>query len=184
MSIVRQPNLDVTTKKLLHWQFKITRKFQCHISHGNGCVVKVCKQDNFTSHNSIKLSFTNIQVILNLLIANLSQKQTFLLFLIFEDLIDSSNFSVRGCLSLTWKNSDTHIHSLTVYVQQQLIFACDLSQRFLSRYVFDWIYFIQCCTFFVLSITVLFFVPKYLSCFIQVRYFQSTLSLMLFWFPL
>ena len=39
----------------------------------------------------------------------------------------SGNFSVRGYLSLTQKDSATHMHGLTVYVKEQLPFPRDLS---------------------------------------------------------
>ena len=44
-----------------------------------------------------------------------------------NDSIDSSNFSVRGYLSLIRKDSSTHMQGLTVYVKERLPFARDLS---------------------------------------------------------
>ena len=41
--------------------------------------------------------------------------------------IDSGNFSVRGYLPLIRKDSSTHMHRLTVYVNEGLPFACELS---------------------------------------------------------
>ena len=35
----------------------------------------------------------------------------------FDDSIDSENFSVRGYLSLIWKDSVTLMHGLAVYVK-------------------------------------------------------------------
>ena len=44
-----------------------------------------------------------------------------------DDSIDSGNFSVRGYLPLTRKDSSTHMHGLAVYVKEALPFAWDLS---------------------------------------------------------
>ena len=45
---------------------------------------KACKPDNFESHNSLKLSFTNIRGLrLNFVIVNLSLNQTLLTFLLY-----------------------------------------------------------------------------------------------------
>ena len=41
--------------------------------------------------------------------------------------IDSSNFSLRGCLPLIRKDSGTHMYGLAVYVKEGLPFARDLS---------------------------------------------------------
>ena len=67
---------------------------------------KACKQDNFESDNSLKLSFRNIQG----LHSNFVDCESFLesncpdiLALCetnLDDSIDSGNFSVRGCLPL------------------------------------------------------------------------------------
>ena len=94
---------------------------------------KGCKPDNFQLHNSLKLSFTNIQG----LHSNFAQCEPFLesnspdiLALcetILDDSIDSSNFSVQGYLSLIRKDSITHVHGLAVYVKEGLNFAQDLS---------------------------------------------------------
>ena len=43
-----------------------------------------------------------------------------------NDSIDSCNFSLRGYLSLIWKDSGTHIHGLAVYVKEGLRFTRDL----------------------------------------------------------
>ena len=94
---------------------------------------KGCKPDNFESHNSLWLSFTNIwgpysnfvdcvsflesnsPAILNLCETNL------------DDSIDSGNFSVTGYLPLIRKDSTTHMHDLAVYVKEGLPLARDLS---------------------------------------------------------
>ena len=44
-----------------------------------------------------------------------------------DDSIDSGNFSVRGYLPLIRKDSSTHMHGLTVYVKEELLFARDVS---------------------------------------------------------
>ena len=75
---------------------------------------KGCKPHNFESHNSLKLSLTNIQ--------DLALCETNL-----DDSIDSGNFSVRGYLPLFRKDSITHMHGPAVYVKEGLPFAQDLS---------------------------------------------------------
>ena len=89
--------------------------------------------DNFESHNSLKLSFTNIRG----LCSNFVDCESFLesnspdiLALCetnLDDSIDSGNFSVRGYLPLIRKDSSTHMHGLAVYVKEGLPFARDLS---------------------------------------------------------
>ena len=79
---------------------------------------KGCKPDNFEPHNSLKLSFTNIQD----LPSNFIECESFLesnspdiLTLCetnLDDSIDSGNFSVRGYLPLIRKDSLTHMHGL------------------------------------------------------------------------
>ena len=94
---------------------------------------KICKPDNFESHNSLKLSFTNIQG----LRSNFVDCESFLesnspdilapCETNLDDAIDSGNFSVRGYLPLIRKDSSTHMHGLAVYVKEGLPFARDLS---------------------------------------------------------
>ena len=94
---------------------------------------KACKPDNFESHNSLNLSFMNIQG----LCSNFVDYESFLesnspdiLALCetsLDDSIDSGNFSVRGYLPLIQKDSSTHMHGLTVYVKEGLPFARGLS---------------------------------------------------------
>ena len=91
-----------------------------------------CKPDKFESHNSLKLSFKNIQG----LWANFVECESFLelnspdiLALCetnLDDSIDSGNFSVRGYLPLIQKDSSTHMHVLAVYAKEGLAFAQDL----------------------------------------------------------
>ena len=83
---------------------------------------KACKPDNFELHNSLKLSFTNIQG----LHSNFFDCESFLesnspaiLALCepnLDDSIDSGNFSVKGYLLLIQKDPSTHMCGLTVYV--------------------------------------------------------------------
>ena len=94
---------------------------------------KACKPDNFQSHNSLKLSFTNIQG----LHSNFVDCESFLesnspdiLALCETNLyysIDSDTFPVRGYLPLIRKDSNTDIHVLAVYVKEGLSFARDVS---------------------------------------------------------
>ena len=94
---------------------------------------KTCEPDNFESHNSLKLSFTNIPG----LRSNYVDCQSFLesnspdILALHEtnlhDSIDFGKFSVRGYLPLIQKDSSTHMHSLRVYVKEGLPFARDLS---------------------------------------------------------
>ena len=108
---------------------------------------KGCKPDDFESHNSLKLSFTNIRG----LCSNFVDCESFLELAPCEtnldDLIDSGNFSVRGYLPLNQKDSPTHMHSLAVYVKEDLPFAQELSlENSADSYLLDWLYFTQCLT--------------------------------------
>ena len=94
---------------------------------------KACKPDNFELHNSLKLSFTNIQG----LHSNFVDCESFLesnspdILVLCEtnlnDSIDCGNFSVRGYLPLIQKDSSTHMHGRAVHVKEGLPFAQDLS---------------------------------------------------------
>ena len=94
---------------------------------------KGCKPDNFESHNSLKLTFTNIRGLrLNFFDCEsfLESNSPDILALCetnLDDSIDSGNFSVRGYLPLIRKDSSTHMHGLAVYVKEGLPFAWDLS---------------------------------------------------------
>ena len=115
---------------------------------------KACKQDNFESHNSLKLSFTNIRGLRSNFVdceSFLESNSPDILALCetnLDDSIGSGNFSVRGYLPLIRKDSGTHIDGLAVYVKEGLPFARDLSLETLQIliYVFDWLYFTQCLT--------------------------------------
>ena len=94
---------------------------------------KACKPDNFESHNSLKLSFTNIRGLRSNFVdceSFLKSNSPDILALCetnLDDSIDSGNFSVRGYLPLIRKDSSTHMHGLAVYVKEGLPFARDLS---------------------------------------------------------
>ena len=94
---------------------------------------KACKPDNFESHNSLNLSFTNIQSLRSNFVdceSFLESNSPDILALCetnLDDSIDSGNFSVRGYLPLIRKDSSTHMHGLAVYVKEGLPFAQDLS---------------------------------------------------------
>ena len=98
-----------------------------------GILSKGCKPDNFESHNSLKLSFTNIWGLCSDFVnckSFLESNCPDILALCetnLDDSIDSGNFSVRGYLPLIRKDSSTHMHGLTVYVKEGLPFAWDLS---------------------------------------------------------
>ena len=59
------------------------------------------------------------------------------------DSIDSGNVSLRSYLPLIWKDSNTNMHDLAVYMKEGLPFAQDLSLETLQilPYVFYWLYF-------------------------------------------
>ena len=90
---------------------------------------KGCKPGNFESHNSLKLSFTHIQG----LCSNFVKCKFFFesnspdILAISETNLDTGNFSMRGYLSLTLKNSVTQIHGLAVYVKEGLHLVPDIS---------------------------------------------------------
>ena len=105
---------------------------------------KTCKPDNFESHNSLKLSFTNIQgLCLNFVDCKsfhesnsadiLALSETNL-----DDSINSGSFSVRGFPPLIQKDSNTHMHGLADYVKEGLPFAWDLS---LENSTYSYLYF-------------------------------------------
>ena len=94
---------------------------------------KACKPNNFESHNSLKLSFTNIRGLRSNFVdceSFLESNSPDILALCetnLDDSIDSGNFSVRGYLPLIRKYSSTHMHGLAGYVKEGLPFARDLS---------------------------------------------------------
>ena len=96
-------------------------------------LLKSCKPDNFESHNSVKLTFTNIQGLRSNFVdceSFLESNSPDILALCetnLDDSIDSGNFSVRGYLPLIRNDSGTHMHGLAIYVKEGLPFARDLS---------------------------------------------------------
>ena len=72
---------------------------------------KACKLDKFESHNSLKLSFTNIRGLRSNFVA-------------CESFFESNSPDI---LALAQKDSGTHMHGLPVYVKEGLPFARDLS---------------------------------------------------------
>ena len=94
---------------------------------------KGCEPDNFESHISLKLSFTNIRVLRSNFVVCESFLESHSLDILalceinLDDSIDSGNFSVTGYLPLIRKDSLTHMHGLAVYVKEGLPFASYLS---------------------------------------------------------
>ena len=111
---------------------------------------KGCKSENFESHNSPKLSFTNIWG----LRLNFVDCESFLesnspdILALYEtnldDSIGSCNFSVTCYLPLIRKDSTTHMNGLAFCMNEGLPFVRDLSLE--NSAVFDWFYFTQCLT--------------------------------------
>ena len=105
---------------------------------------KAYKPVNFKLHNSLKLSFMNIWGLCSNFVDCKSFLESNSLDILtlceanLDDLIDSGNFSTRGYLPLIQKNSNTHMHGLTVYVKEGLPFAWDLSlENSLDPYLFS-----------------------------------------------
>ena len=94
---------------------------------------KGCKPNNFESHNSLKLSFTNIRGLRSDFVdceSFLESNFPDILALCetnLDDSTDSGNFSLRGYFPLIRKDSTTHMHDLAVYVKEGLPFSRDLS---------------------------------------------------------
>ena len=120
-------------------------------------LLKGYKPDNFESHTSLKLSFTNIRGLHSNFVycdSFLESNSSDILALCetnLDDSIDSGNFSVRSYLPLIRKDSTTHMHGLAVYVKEGLPFAQNLSLEncgFLLH-AFDWLYFTASYFFFL-----------------------------------
>ena len=113
---------------------------------------KACKPDNFESHNSLKLSFTNIRGLRSNFVdceSFLESNSPDILALCetnLDDSIDSGNFSVRDYLPLIQNGSSCHMHGLAVYVKEGLPFAQNLEHSADSYLCFQWIYFTQWLT--------------------------------------
>ena len=101
---------------------------------------KVCKPE-FESHNSLKRSFTNIRglrwnfVDCESFLESSSPDILALCETNLDVLIDSGNFSVRGCLSLIRKDSSTHILGLAVLCEERTSFCTGLISRKLCRFL-------------------------------------------------
>ena len=102
---------------------------------------KACKADNFVSHNSLRLSFTNIRGLRSNFVdceSFLESKSPDILALCetkLDDSIDSGNFSVRGYLPLIRKDSSTHMHGLAI-CEGRTSFCMGLISRKLCRFLF------------------------------------------------
>ena len=129
-------------------------------------ISKACKPDNFESHNSLKLSFTNIRGLRSNFVnceSFLESNSPDILALCetnLDDSTDSDNFSVKGYLLLIRKDSSTHMHGLRVYVKEGLPFAQDLSlENSADSYLYFGLALLHCVLFlFPLSITFFCFV--------------------------
>ena len=94
---------------------------------------EACKPDNLESHNSLKLSFTNIWS----LCSNFVDCESFLesnspdVFALCEtnldNSMDSGNFYARGYLPLIRKDCSTRMHDIAVNVKEGLPFVRHLS---------------------------------------------------------
>ena len=99
-----------------------------------------CKPDNFESHNSIKLSFTNIRGLrLNFVDCEsfLESNSPDILALCetnLDDSIDSGNFSMRGYLPLIRKDSNTHAWSRSL-CERRTPFCTGRISRKLCRFL-------------------------------------------------
>ena len=120
-------------------------------------LLKGYKPDNFESHTSLKLSFTNIRGLHSNFVycdSFLESNSSDILAPCetnLDDSINSGNFSVRSYLPLIRKDSTTHMHGPAVYVKEGLPFAQNLSLEncgFLLH-VFDWLYFTASYFFFL-----------------------------------
>ena len=95
-------------------------------------LLKACIPDNFESHNSLNLSFSNIwglhsnSVDCESFLESNSPDILALCETNLDDSIDSGNFSVTHYLPLIWKDSSTYKHGLAVYVKEQPSFCMGL----------------------------------------------------------
>ena len=99
---------------------------------------KACKPDNFESHSSLKLNFTNIQVLhwkfldWESFLESNSPDTLHLCETKLNGSIDSGNFSMRGYLSLIRKDSNTHGQSGSLF-EGRTCFSSRLISRQLCR---------------------------------------------------
>ena len=137
-------------------------------------LAKTCKPDNFESHNSLKLSFTNIWGLRSNFVSCesfLESNSPDILALCETNLdgsTDSGNFSVRSYLPIIRKDSRTHMHGLAVYVKEGLPFARGLSlENSADSYVFlTGFTSLSVLLLFALLITFFIFVHSFWLCFI------------------
>ena len=92
---------------------------------------KACKPDNFESHNSLKLSFTNIRDLRSNFVdceSFLESNSPNILGPCNTNLnVSIDFFSVRVYLPIIWKVSSSHVHGLAVYVKEGLDFSLENS---------------------------------------------------------
>ena len=116
-------------------------------------LLKACKPDNFESHNSLKLSFTNIWGLCSNFVdceSFLEANSSDILVLCettLDDSIDSGNISVRVYLPLIQKDFSTHMHGLPVYLKEGPPFAWENSA---DSYLCFWLTLLQPVTYFFL----------------------------------
>ena len=129
---------------------------------------KACKPDNFESHSSLKLSFTNIWGLRSNFVdceSFLESNSRDILALCetnLDDSIDSGNFSVRSYLPLIRKDSSTRMHGLAVYVKEGLTFAWNLSLENSADSLCFWLALLHLeSSYFSLSITFFIFVHSF-----------------------
>ena len=88
---------------------------------------KGCEPGNFESHNSLKLSFTNIRGLRSNFVdcgSFLESNFPDILALCetnLDDSVDSGKLSVKGYLPLIRKDSRTHMHGLLVDVKEDVM---------------------------------------------------------------
>ena len=116
---------------------------------------KECKPDNFESHNSLKLNFTNIRG----LCSNIVECESFLesnspdildvCDTNLDDSIDFGIFSMTSYLPLIWKDPSPHMHGIAVYMKEALRFAYDLSLEISAdSYLCFWLALLQSMSYF------------------------------------
>ena len=109
---------------------------------------KRCKPDKFESHNSLKLSLTNILG----LCSNFVECISFLTFWLYVRITWITQLilaiSLWGVILFLIQNDYiTHMHGLAVYVKEGLPLAWDLSlKNSADSYVCNWLYFTHCLT--------------------------------------
>ena len=134
----------------------------------------VSKPDKFESHNSLKLSFTNIRCLRSNFVgceSSLQPDSPDILALCERNLNESmvsSNFSVRRYFSLIGKDSITHIMAIKFMWRKDILLHVASPWKILKilTYVFNWLYFI--------SVFLLFFTDHCLR--LYARFFMTVSS--------